>query len=266
MNTDAQGNTVSGADEKSIHAFDQALRAFNIYRGDPVAIIDDAIAAAPSFTMAHVLKAYLFALATEPGADRDNALARLTASLRESAAGDSENAHWAGAVALPAVDGFTAFRRGDYSQAIELLHGVRYIANQFGGSHAQRDIIDWTLTEAALRAGNADIAAAMANERLALKPHSPGDGQGLSLVSFTNYIDADAQPIGVGVHECGAGSCPDTSQYGINCGDPLARPDEPQTRTIAAVPSGTMYEASFTFSADSDAGIVTRGEMTFTEL
>ena len=53
------------------------------------------------------------------------------------------------------------------------LHGARYIANSFGGSHAQRDIIDWTLTEAAIRGGLTDLAEALANERLALKPHSP---------------------------------------------------------------------------------------------
>ena len=49
---------------------------------------------------------------------------------------------------------------------------MRFIANRFGGSHAQRDIIDWTLTEAALRGGLNDLAEAMAHERLALKPHS----------------------------------------------------------------------------------------------
>jgi hypothetical protein len=32
---------------------------------------------------------------------------------------------------------------------------------------------DWTLTEAALRGGFTEIAEALANERLALKPHSP---------------------------------------------------------------------------------------------
>ncbi len=55
---------------------------------------------------------------------------------------------------------------------MEHLHGARYIANSFGGSHAQRDLIDWTLTETALRAGRKDLAEAFANERLGLKPHS----------------------------------------------------------------------------------------------
>jgi hypothetical protein len=45
--------------------------------------------------------------------------------------------------------------------------------NEFGGSHAQRDVIDWTLTEAALRGGLTSLAEALAHERLALKPHSP---------------------------------------------------------------------------------------------
>lgn len=114
----------------------------------------------------HAVMAYL-------GADRDDAVQRVSKSLRENASRDTENAGWAKNVALPLVDGFTAFWRGDYREAVERLHGVRYIANQFGGSHAQRDVIDWTLTEAALRAGLTAVATDFAGERLALKPHSP---------------------------------------------------------------------------------------------
>ena len=66
-----------------------------------------------------------------------------------------------------------AFWRGDYEAAAGLLHGARFIANSFGGSHAQRDIIDWTLTEATVRGGLTRMAEALASERLALKPHSP---------------------------------------------------------------------------------------------
>ena len=43
----------------------QALAEFNLYRGDPVATVDRALAAAPRFVMAHALKAYLLGLATE---------------------------------------------------------------------------------------------------------------------------------------------------------------------------------------------------------
>ena len=54
-----------------------------------------------------------------------------------------------------------------------MLHRARPIAYAFGGSNAQRDLIDWTLTEAAIRAGQDRLAESLAQERLALKPHSP---------------------------------------------------------------------------------------------
>jgi hypothetical protein len=63
---------------------------------------------------------------------------------------------------------------------MEHLHASRFIVNSFGGSHAQRDIIDWTLTEAAIRSGNAGAAQAFAHERLAMKPHSPVNRQFLA--------------------------------------------------------------------------------------
>jgi len=66
--TDAQGNVVPGATAESSALFAQALHAFNIYRGDPVALVDRAIAAAPGCAMSHLLKTYLLALATEPAA------------------------------------------------------------------------------------------------------------------------------------------------------------------------------------------------------
>ena len=64
--------------------------------------------------------------------------------------------------------------------AVDQLLPIRYQTHRLGGSHAQRDIIDWTLTEAALRGGQKDLAQAMAHERLALKPHSPVNRQFLA--------------------------------------------------------------------------------------
>lgn len=49
---------------------------------------------------------------------------------------------------------------------------LRANANRFGGSHAQRDVLSWTLTEAAIRLGNRELAEALVAERLALKPES----------------------------------------------------------------------------------------------
>ncbi|MAW56154.1 MAG: hypothetical protein CMM69_12170 [Rhodospirillaceae bacterium] len=70
------------------------------------------------------------------------------------------------------IKGFAAFWRGDYGDAVDLLYPARYIAISFGGSHAQRDIIDWTITEVASRAGMRSAAEVLAQERLAHKSHS----------------------------------------------------------------------------------------------
>ncbi len=107
------------------------------------------------------------------GAGRDAEVDRILSAYRGNAAESAEPAAWARDIGLPLVEGFVAFWRGHYETAVERLHPARFIANRFGGSHAQRDIIDWTLTEAALRGGINDFAGALAQERLALKPHSP---------------------------------------------------------------------------------------------
>jgi len=117
------------------------------------------------FNDLHAAMAYL-------GAGRDDRLAELVTTLERNAAGDVDSAHWIGTIGLPLVRGFTAFWRGQYRRCVEALHPVRFIANNFGGSHAQRDIIDWTLAEAALRADLPDVATALVHERAALKPHS----------------------------------------------------------------------------------------------
>jgi hypothetical protein len=56
---------------------------------------------------------------------------------------------------------------------VGLLRPVRSHAHRFGGSHAQRDLIDLTLLAAAEHAGDRPLAAALAAERVALRPASP---------------------------------------------------------------------------------------------
>jgi len=72
-------------------------------------------------------------------------------------------------VGLPLALGFAAFGRGRFKEAAERLRPVRAIAYRFGGSHAQRDIIDLTLLEAARRGDNAVLARAIESERAALR-------------------------------------------------------------------------------------------------
>jgi tetratricopeptide (TPR) repeat protein len=106
------------------------------------------------------------------GAGREQDVERLAQACRDAAGNRTDNGRWAVDIGLPLIEGFTAFWRRDYATAIDRLHGVRHFSGAFGGSNAQRDIIDWTLTESALRGGYADFAQALAHERLALKPHS----------------------------------------------------------------------------------------------
>ena len=114
----------------------------------------------------HAVMSYL-------GAGRQKDVARLATAYHENNGAMTESVGWGRATARPLIEGFSAFWHGDYRTAVELLHPARFIVNGFGGSHAQRDVIDWTLTEAALRGGLREVAESLAHERLALKPHSP---------------------------------------------------------------------------------------------
>jgi hypothetical protein len=118
-----------------------------------------------SFNDWHAVMAYL-------GAGRDRDVERIQATYRANSAGGTEAARWAREIGLPLIEGFAFFWRGDYEAAVDRLSCVRHIDNNFGGSHAQRDVIDWTLTESAVRGGLSDLAEALAHERLALKPHN----------------------------------------------------------------------------------------------
>jgi tetratricopeptide (TPR) repeat protein len=97
---------------------------------------------------------------------------RRLAAMRETAASSVEAASLYRSVGIPVVEGLTAFHRGAYAEAVELLLPVRFDLWQIGGSHAQRDVVDWTLTEAAVRAGQRDVALSLAHERLATRPRS----------------------------------------------------------------------------------------------
>ncbi|MCU0563463.1 MAG: hypothetical protein MUE48_05905 [Desulfobacterales bacterium] len=63
-----------------------------------------------------------------------------------------------------------AFGDGDYRQTVNRLRPVRSLAARFGGSHAQRDAIDLTLIEAALRAKDAGQSSLHRSDR-GTEPH-----------------------------------------------------------------------------------------------
>ena len=105
---------------------------------------------------------------------------RLRAGMVETASAGTEQSPTWRDVGLPIVDGLREFTRGAYTQAVEQMLPARFSFARMGGSHAQRDIVDWTLTEAALRAGHRDVAVALANERLAHRPGSVPNGRFLA--------------------------------------------------------------------------------------
>ncbi|MDH3475098.1 MAG: tetratricopeptide repeat protein [Rhodospirillales bacterium] len=97
----------------------------------------------------------------------------LNATERYAAQANDANVAMTRIIGLPFCRALQAFARGDYDATVDQLLPIRYRTHRLGGSHAQRDIIAWTLMEAALRAGRHKLARALANERTALKPTSP---------------------------------------------------------------------------------------------
>jgi hypothetical protein len=107
------------------------------------------------------------------GAGRPAPVQALLRAQEHAMEGSGDNALFTRAVGAPAVRAMLAFDRGDFAGAVRLLRAIRRDAHRFGGSHAQRDLLDLTLIEAALRDGQHGLAAALTAERLDLKPHSP---------------------------------------------------------------------------------------------
>jgi len=72
-------------------------------------------------------------------------------------------------IGLPVSRSLVAFSRGEYDAVIADLLPIRTRVHHFGGSHAQRDAVERTLLEAAIRAGRHELAAALVSERLSMR-------------------------------------------------------------------------------------------------
>ena len=103
---------------------------------------------------------------------REALVERRLEAMRKTAANGLEAAGLYRTVGIPVVEGLAAFHRGAWAEAVELLLPVRFDLWQIGGSYAQRDVVNWTLTEAAVRAGQRDVALSLAHERLATRSRS----------------------------------------------------------------------------------------------
>jgi tetratricopeptide (TPR) repeat protein len=119
-----------------------------------------------AFNDVHAMMAFV-------GAGRTRASEAVLEAQKAAMAREDDNAAFTREVGHPVAKAIRAFGDEDYEETIRLLRPVRTIAHRFGGSHAQRDVLDLTLVEAAFRSGQTALATALAAERIAIKPTSP---------------------------------------------------------------------------------------------
>lgn len=120
-----------------------------------------------AFNDVHAMMAFI-------GAGREQAVRAVLESQERALHGTGDNVMFTREVGGPVTRAILAFCEGDYARTVDLLRPVRNHAWRFGGSHAQRDLIDLTLIEAALLDGQRALARALAAERADIKPTSPG--------------------------------------------------------------------------------------------
>lgn len=88
------------------------------------------------------------------------------------AGGDGTNVMMTAEVGLPATRAVVRFAQGRYTEVVDELLPIRRTLQRFGGSHAQRDVLQRTLLEAAIRAGALDLARSLTAERLSARSTS----------------------------------------------------------------------------------------------
>lgn len=107
------------------------------------------------------------------GAQRFDRVATVLETQQSVTQRNDDNEAFTREVGHPLTLAINAFGQGRYDECVRLIRDIRDIAHRFGGSHAQRDLLDLTLIEAALRAGQHALATALCAERLTTRGHSP---------------------------------------------------------------------------------------------
>ncbi len=96
----------------------------------------------------------------------------LTRYVASTPAHTQSNAMMAAEVGLPASRAVIAFTEGRHDDVVDELWPIRARFQRFGGSHAQRDLLQRTLTDSAIRSGQLELARALLNERLSQRDTS----------------------------------------------------------------------------------------------
>ncbi|MGH9048181.1 MAG: tetratricopeptide repeat protein [Acidimicrobiia bacterium] len=97
---------------------------------------------------------------------------RLERDVADAPVQPGSNRAMAAEVGLPASRAVVAYTEGRHADVVGQLLPIRTVFHHFGGSHAQRDVLQRTLTESAIRSGRLDLARALIDERLSLRDTS----------------------------------------------------------------------------------------------
>lgn len=111
-----------------------------------------------AFNDAHAMMAFI-------AAGRTAQMVEVLEAQERAMARDDDNAMFTRDVGRPLSLALKAFGDGDYKRVACLLKPVIGVASRFGGSHAQRDVLDLTLIAAARAAGDEGLAQALLAER-----------------------------------------------------------------------------------------------------
>jgi hypothetical protein len=168
--------------QTSTFAFDMVDAASLLWRvalhgvdvGDRWERVAEAYASEPrgryAFDDVHAMMAFV-------GAGREDDARRVLDQQSAALAGRGDNAYFTAEVGLPVIRAIHAFGAGEYARTVELLRGVRVKARRFGGSNAQRDVIDLTMIEAARRDRQDGLVQALLAEREMARPTAPQAGE-----------------------------------------------------------------------------------------
>src|SRR5262249_56603097 len=97
--------------------------------------------------------------------DARKVIARMERFVAGGTAGFGTNRGMTAEIGLPVSRAVVAFTEQRYDDVVDRLLPIRSRFHHFGGSHAQRDLLQRTITEAAIRADRLELARAPLRER-----------------------------------------------------------------------------------------------------
>ncbi len=105
-------------------------------------------------------------------ADARAMIERLERYVADTPVQPGTNRAVAAEVGVPVSRAVVAYTEGRHDDVVAGLLPIRRVFQRFGGSHAQRDLLQRTLTESAIRSGQLDLAHALVDERLSQRDTS----------------------------------------------------------------------------------------------